>query len=109
LPFPSQEVTQSEPEEDKEAVARQMEKSGIVCIFRALIEEVVTTIRMEMRSLVQYMNEKFSTKLQDRGADPPQPSPQNCTIPRARKINSHRHMKSDTWLIREDFQHHMER
>jgi hypothetical protein len=52
LPFPTQEVTQSEPEEDDEAVAIQMEKSGIVDIFRTLIEEVMTTIRMEMRSLV---------------------------------------------------------
>jgi hypothetical protein len=99
LPFPTQEVTQSEPEEDEEAVGRHIENSGITGIFRTLIEEVMTTIRMEMKSLVQYMNEKFSMKLPDKAADPPHPNPQHSTKSRARKVN--RSMKSDTRLMGE--------
>jgi hypothetical protein len=46
-----------------------------------------------------YMNEKFSTKLPDKAANPPHPSPQHSSKTRARKVN--RRMKSDTRLVRE--------
>lgn len=57
----------AEPENDETAVGRHMEKAGIVGTFKALIEEVTTTMT-EMRSMVQKLNGKISTnkKLHDK-------------------------------------------
>lgn len=50
----------AESENDEAAVERHMEKAGIVGTFKALIEEVTTTMT-EMKSMVQKLNGKMST------------------------------------------------